>query len=106
VARAPGVAGRNFLRERASLTLKGLRAPGGSNIVNRVTSLTMNSNGKSWLDLYVDAMMEKDPYKRLAMVRKLRNVRRQSESDEVAFDEIPLRRSAKATAVASRGRRR
>jgi hypothetical protein len=25
----------------------------------------MTNNGKSWLDLYVDAMMERDPYKRL-----------------------------------------
>lgn len=69
-------------------------------------SLIMNNNAKSWLDLYVDAMMEKDPYKRLAMVRKLRNVQRQGESDEVALDEVPLRRTAKGTPMAARGRRR
>lgn len=68
-------------------------------------SLIMNSNAQNWLDLYVDAMMEKDPYKRLAMVRKLRNVRRQGESEEATFDEVPLRRSAKAPRSA-RGRRR
>jgi hypothetical protein len=30
--------------------------------------------GKTWLQLYIDAMTEKDPYKRLALVRALRSV--------------------------------
>lgn len=37
---------------------------------------------KSWLQLYVDAATEKDPYKRLALVRQLREVPRHDESDE------------------------
>ena len=37
---------------------------------------------KNWLQLYVDAMTEKDPYKRLALVRRLRQVPRHDESDD------------------------
>jgi hypothetical protein len=37
---------------------------------------------KNWLQLYVDAMTEKDPYKRLALVRQLRQVPRHDESDD------------------------
>jgi hypothetical protein len=37
---------------------------------------------KNWLQLYVDAATEKDPYKRLALVRQLREVPRHDESDE------------------------
>ena len=37
---------------------------------------------KDWLQLYVDAVTEKDPYKRLALVRQLREVPRHDESDE------------------------
>ena len=37
---------------------------------------------KNWLQLYVDAVTEKDPYKRLALVRRLREVPRHDESDE------------------------
>lgn len=37
---------------------------------------------KNWLQLYVDAVTEKDPYKRLALVRRLRQVPRHDESDE------------------------
>ena len=66
----------------------------------------MNSDGKSWLDLYVDAMLEKDPYKRLALVRKLRSVPRQGESEDVVLDEVPLRRSSKAMRTGSGSRRR
>ena len=36
----------------------------------------------NWLQLYVDAMTEKDPYKRLALVRRLREVPRHDESDD------------------------
>lgn len=56
----------------------------------------MNSNGKSWLDLYVDAMLEKDPYKRLALVRKLRSVPRQGQSEDVVLDEVPPQRPFKS----------
>jgi len=37
---------------------------------------------KDWLQLYVDAMTEKDPYKRLALVRQLRRIPRFDESDD------------------------
>lgn len=33
---------------------------------------------RTWLQLYVDAMTEKDPYKRLALVRELRCIRRRA----------------------------
>ncbi|HEX6823509.1 MAG TPA: hypothetical protein VF123_15735 [Candidatus Sulfotelmatobacter sp.] len=66
----------------------------------------MNNDGKSWLDLYVDAMLEKDPYKRLALVRKLTNVPRKGESEGVLLDDLPLRRSSKAVRTGSGSRRR
>lgn len=66
----------------------------------------MNSTGKSWLDLYVDAMLEKDPYKRLAMVRKLRNVSRQDEDDAAGFNEVPLRGRSKRNSGAAKNRQR
>jgi len=66
----------------------------------------MDSNGKSWLDLYVDAMLEKDPYKRLALVRKLRSVPRQGESEDVILDEVPLRRSSKTVRTGTASRQR
>ena len=84
---APGLLRATFPREMHPLTV-------------------MNSNGKSWLDLYVDAMLEKDPYKRLALVRKLRSVPRQGESEDVVLDEVPLRRSSKAVRTGSGSRRR
>ncbi len=91
-----------------------MRAPCGAPVIRLVhvgaqplgVTLTMNSNGKSWLDLYVDAMMEKDPYKRLALVRKLRSVPRQGEADDLLFDEVPMRRSAKGSRSSSRSRHR
>ena len=43
----------------------------------------INSNAKSWLQLYVDAVTEKDPYKRLALVQELRKIPRHDESDEI-----------------------
>jgi len=66
----------------------------------------MNNDGKSWLDLYVDAMLEKDPYKRLALARKLRSVPRQGESEDVLLAEVPMRRSSKAVRTGSGSRRR
>jgi hypothetical protein len=44
----------------------------------------MNTNAKTWLQLYVDAVTEKDPYKRLALVRELRKIPRHDESDDLA----------------------
>lgn len=66
----------------------------------------MNSSGKNWLDLYVDAMLEKDPYKRLAMVRKLRRVPRQNDEEGGGFDEVPMRRTSKGTPRHTRNRQR
>jgi len=37
---------------------------------------------KNWLQLYVDAMTEKNPLKRLALVRQLRQMPRHDESDD------------------------
>ena len=37
----------------------------------------------NWLQLYVDAMTEKNPYKRLALVRQLRQIPRHDESEEL-----------------------
>jgi hypothetical protein len=59
-------------------------------VLNSVSSLSdplsdgteMNSNAKSWLQLYVDAVTEKDPYKRLALVQELRKIPRHDESEE------------------------
>jgi hypothetical protein len=37
---------------------------------------------RSWLQLYVDAMTEKDPYKRLALVRELGKTRKKAKRTE------------------------
>src|SRR5947209_5926713 len=66
-------------------------------ILNSVSSLSdpvtdrpeMNSNAKTWLQLYVDAMTEKDPYKRLALVQELRKIPRYDESEEIAQESRP-----------------
>jgi hypothetical protein len=42
----------------------------------------MKTNSKTWLQLYVDAMTEKDPYKRLALVQELRKIPRHDDSEE------------------------
>ena len=42
----------------------------------------INDARQNWLQLYVDAMTEKDPYKRLAIVRRLREMPRHDESEE------------------------
>ena len=34
----------------------------------------MSATQTNWLQVYVDAVMEKDPYKRLALVRKLKEM--------------------------------
>lgn len=43
----------------------------------------MKGGTKSWLQLYVDAVTEKDPYKRLALVEELRKIPRYDESEEI-----------------------
>ena len=70
--------------------------------------MTMDRNNKTWLQLYVDATTERDPYKRLALVRQLRKMPRQEESDdflEVVLEERPsyqTRKEARKTKTARR----
>ncbi len=50
----------------------------------------MSATQTNWLQVYVDAVMEKDPYKRLALVRKLKNMPKDDLSDgplEAATDQ-------------------
>lgn len=77
-------------------------------VLNSVSSLSdslpdgteMNSNAKSWLQLYVDAVTEKDPYKRLALVQELRKIPRHDESEEIPQEPRP--RSAQPKVVRRR----
>ena len=39
-------------------------------------------SNKSWLQLYVDAMLEKDPFKRLKLVRQLNSLPKEDDSDQ------------------------
>lgn len=61
----------------------------------------MKNAGKNWLQLYVDAMTEKDPYKRLALVRELTRIPRQDESEEF-MDRIIEERSISRPAKRAR----
>jgi hypothetical protein len=58
----------------------------------------MSTAGKSWLQLYVDATMEKDPFKRLRLVRELNSLPREDDSGEIAEERRvkPLRKSKPA----------
>jgi hypothetical protein len=62
--------------------------------------IDMNSNAKTWLQLYVDAMTEKDPYKRLALVQELRKMPRHDDSDDMAPE--PVIRLSKRARVTRR----
>ncbi len=44
----------------------------------------MSTHTKNWLQLYVDAMMEKDPFKRLNLVRELNNLPKVDDSGETS----------------------
>ena len=61
--------------------------------VSSLSDPPSNSNGKnnakSWLQLYVDAVTEKDPYKRLALVQELRKIPRHDESEEIPQETRP-----------------
>ena len=39
----------------------------------------MTSSSKNWLHLYVDAVTERDPYKRLALIHALKRLPREGE---------------------------
>jgi|KBSMisStaDraftv2_1062788.scaffolds.fasta_scaffold75305_4 hypothetical protein len=56
----------------------------------------MKNNAKSWLQLYVDATTERDPYKRLALVRELRQIPKHDESEESIERALEGRGLAKA----------
>ena len=53
----------------------------------------MSATQTNWLQVYVDAVMEKDPYKRLALVRKLKDMPKDDLSGgplESATDQPPV----------------
>jgi hypothetical protein len=60
----------------------------------------MNTNSKTWLQLYVDAVMEKDPYKRLALVQQLRKMPKRDESEDAPPE--PVIRPIKKTKLVRR----
>jgi len=60
----------------------------------------MNNNSRTWLQVYVDAVMEKDPYKRLALVHELKNMPREDASGDLL--EEPSSRQAKNKALVRR----
>lgn len=57
----------------------------------------MENKAKSWLQLYVDAMTERDPYKRLALVRELRNIPRDVSDELGDGPTAPSSRKSKLT---------
>lgn len=56
----------------------------------------VKTNSKTWLQLYVDAMTEKDPYKRLALVQELRKLPRHDDSEETLEPPRPVIRSVRS----------
>jgi len=64
----------------------------------------MNTNSKTWLQLYVDAVTEKDPYKRLALVEQLRKMPRHDDSEDLAPE--PVIRPVKSRAINTRAIKR
>lgn len=58
----------------------------------------MGTPSKNWLQLYVDAMVEKDPFKRLGLVRELNRLTKEDNSGEAVEQRAvkPLRRSKQA----------
>ena len=58
----------------------------------------MGTPSKNWLQLYVDAMVEKDPFKRLGLVRELNRLPKEDNSGEAVEQRAvkPLRRSKQA----------
>lgn len=60
----------------------------------------MNTNSKTWLQLYVDAMTEKDPYKRLALVEELRKMPKHDDSEDLVPE--PVIRPVKSRTITRR----
>ena len=63
------------------------------------------NNNKNWLQMYVDAMTERDPYKRLALVRELRQMPKHDESEEWKDRILEGRALVKAARSSSPARR-
>ena len=55
----------------------------------------MSTASKDWLQLYVDATMEKDPFKRLRLVKELNSLQREDNSGDPPDERTvkPLRKS-------------
>lgn len=68
-------------------------------------AVDMNTNSKTWLQLYVDAVTEKDPYKRLALVQQLRKMPKHDDSEEMPKEAI-VRQVKTAAKKAKLARRR
>jgi hypothetical protein len=70
----------------------------------------MEKKSKNWLQIYVDAMTEKDPYRRLALVRELKSIPRRDRVDqslEAAWqEEQPVKRFRKRAKAIPTARRR
>ena len=64
-----------------------------------------NNHTKTWLQIYVDAMTERDPYKRLALVRELRRIPKHDESEELMDRILENRPLVKDLGSASPARR-
>jgi hypothetical protein len=65
----------------------------------------MRNNTRNWLQLYVDAMTERDPYKRVALVRELRQIPKHDESEEwmdKLFEDRPLSKGIRSAISARR----
>jgi hypothetical protein len=64
----------------------------------------MKTQHKTWLQIYVDAMTEKDPYKRLALVEELRKIPKHDESEDLTPE--PVIRAVKTCTINTRSGKR
>jgi len=70
---------------------------------------SMKNHSNSWLQMYVDAVTERDPYKRLALVRELRTIPRHDESEELMelmLERRPARKEVRRSSQIKRKRSR
>lgn len=63
---------------------------------------TNQNHARNWLQLYVDAVMERDPYKRLALVRELKNLPRTDAPDEEIEEPRPAPRKIQPRKIVRR----
>jgi hypothetical protein len=70
----------------------------------------MDKKSKNWLQIYVDAMTEKDPYRSLALIRELKSIPRKDRADETLEtalqEEQPAKRHRKRARAIPTARRR